>query len=275
MSVETKTKKLNSQHIRTMKGGAPIVGLTAYTASIASAMDPIVDVILVGDSVAMTIYGETTTVGVDLETMIRHGRAVSRAAQRACVVVDMPFGSYEASPAVAFENAARLMGETGCDAVKLEGGVTMAETVDFLTKRGVPVMGHIGLTPQAVNTLGGFKTQGKDDAAVQALLDDAKAMNDAGCFSIVVEGVVETAARRINEVVAIPTIGIGASVECDGQILVTDDLIGLFESFKPKFVKRYAEVMPIIRGAIESFAADVRARRFPDDDHVFHEKKSG
>lgn len=273
MSVHTTSKKITSQHIRARKGGEPIVGLTAYTASMAKAMDAIVDFILVGDSLAMTIYGEDSTVGVDLDTMIRHGRAVVRSTSHACVVVDLPFGDYQASPEQAFMSAARILRETGCDAVKLEGGIEMAETVAFLSTRGVPVMGHIGLTPQSINTMGGFKTQGKDEIAVQELIAAAKSMENAGCFALVVEGVVETASQKINQVMSIPTIGIGASVDCDGQILVVDDVIGLFEDFKPKFVKRYAQVMPTIREAIETFAAEVRARKFPSADHVFGRPK--
>ncbi|MCY0146913.1 3-methyl-2-oxobutanoate hydroxymethyltransferase [Hoeflea sp. G2-23] len=273
MSVHTTSKKITSQHIRARKGGEPIVGLTAYTASMAKAMDAIVDFILVGDSLAMTIYGEDSTVGVDLDTMIRHGRAVVRATSHACVVVDLPFGDYQASPEQAFMSAARILRETGCDAVKLEGGIEMAETVAFLSARGVPVMGHIGLTPQSINTMGGFKTQGKDEVAVQELIAAAKSMENAGCFALVVEGVVESASEKINQVMSIPTIGIGASVDCDGQILVVDDVIGLFEDFKPKFVKRYAQVMPTIREAIETFAAEVRTRQFPSADHVFGRPK--
>lgn len=273
MSVHTTSKKITSQHIRSRKGGEPIVGLTAYTAAMAKAMDSIVDFILVGDSLAMTIYGEDSTVGVDLDTMIRHGRAVVRACNHACVVVDLPFGDYQASPEQAFLSAARILRETGCDAVKLEGGIEMAETVAFLSTRGVPVMGHIGLTPQSINTMGGFKTQGKDELAVQELITAAKAMESAGCFALVIEGVIESASEKINQVMSIPTIGIGASVDCDGQILVVDDVIGMFEDFKPKFVKRYAQVMPTIREAIETFANEVRTRQFPSADHVFGRSK--
>lgn len=256
-----------------MKGGTPIVALTAYTAPIAKAVDPAVDFILVGDSLAMTIYGDDSTVGIDLDTMIRHGRAVTRACEHACVVVDLPFGFYQKSPEQAFESASRILRETGCDAVKLEGGSEMAETVAFLVARGVPVMGHIGLTPQSINTLGGFKTQGKNEEATQILLDDAKAMNEAGCFAVVVEGVIEPVARQIHELLSVPSIGIGASVVCDGQILVTDDAVGMFEAFKPKFVKRYANVMSDIRSAVEAYATEVRDRAFPSDEYVFTGKK--
>ncbi len=272
MSVHTKSKKLTSQDIRAMKGGTPIVALTAYTAPMAKAMDAEADFILVGDSLAMTIYGDDSTVGVDLETMIRHGHAVARACSHACVVVDLPFGFYQRSPEQAFDSASRILRETGCDAVKLEGGAEMAEIVRFLTQRGVPVMGHIGLTPQSINTLGGFKTQGKQEGARDLLLRDAKAMDQAGCFAVVIEGVLEDIAIDLHAVLSVPSIGIGASVECDGQILVSDDLIGMFENFKPKFAKRYAQVMPTIREAIQTYAAEVRSRSFPDADHVFQGK---
>lgn len=274
MSVQAKkVKKLTSQDIRAQKGSTPIVALTAYTAPIAKAMDNLVDFILVGDSLAMTIYGESSTVGIDLDTMIRHGRAVARACNHACVVVDLPFGYYQKSPEQAFESASRVLRETGCDAIKLEGGEEMAETVAFLTVRGVPVMGHIGLTPQAVNTLGGFKIQGKEKEASDTLIRSARAMDEAGCFAVVVEGVVESVAKDIHKVLSVPSIGIGATVDCDGQILVTDDLVGMFEEFKPKFVKRYAELMPQIRDAIETYAAEVRERSFPGKEHTFQSKK--
>ena len=274
MSLQKRITKKTSQHIKAMKGGEPIVALTAYTAPIAKAVDEYADFILVGDSLAMTIYGDDSTVGIDLDTIIRHGAAVAKAATRSCIVVDLPFGFYQRSPEQAFESASRIMRETGCDAIKLEGGAEMAETVAFLTSRGVPVMGHIGLTPQSINTLGGFKTQGKEDGAAEILLADARAMDEAGCFAVVIEGVVEDVARELHEVLSIPSIGIGASVVCDGQILVTDDLIGMFEDFKPKFVKRYAAVMPTIRDAIGTYAEEVRARAFPSEEFVFRAKKS-
>ncbi|MEO1564391.1 MAG: 3-methyl-2-oxobutanoate hydroxymethyltransferase, partial [Pseudomonadota bacterium] len=245
MSLQKKTtKKLTSQSIRAMKGGSPIVALTAYTAPIAKLVDEVADFILVGDSLAMTIYGDDSTVGIDLNTMIRHGHAVARACSHACIVVDLPFGFYQKGPEQAFESASRILRETGCDAVKLEGGAEMTETVKFLTERGVPVMGHIGLTPQSINTLGGFKTQGKEDGARQRLLADAKAMDEAGCFAVVIEGVLEDIAVELHDALSVPSIGIGASVKCDGQILVTDDVIGMFADFKPKFVKRYAQILP-------------------------------
>lgn len=273
MSVQKKSKKLTSLDIRAMKGGTPIVSLTAYSAVMAKTVDPIVDFILVGDSLAMTLYGEDSTVGIDLDTMIRHGHAVARACKHACVVVDLPFGTYQSSPQQAFVSASRVLRESGCDAVKLEGGAEMAETISFLTARGIPVMGHIGLTPQSINTLGGFKTQGKNQAAREKLLNDAKSVNAAGCFAVVVEGVVEEVAEQLHDALSVPSIGIGASVKCDGQILVTDDVIGLFEDFKPKFVKRYAQILPTIREAVEAYASEVRQRQFPDADHVFTTRK--
>lgn len=263
------TKPITPPAIKARKGGEPIVCLTSYTAPMAALVDPHVDLILVGDSLAMTIYGMPSTVGVTLEMMIAHGRAVVRAASRACVVVDLPFGSYEESPAQAFRSASRVMIETGCAAVKLEGGVAMAETIAFLAQRGVPVMAHIGLTPQAVNALGGYAVRGRAEAEAAAIMVDAEAVADAGAFSVVIEKTAEPLARAITERIGPPTIGIGASVGCDGQILVVDDLIGLFTAFRPKFVRRYAEVAAPIEAAIRDYAADVRARRFPGTEHVF------
>jgi len=269
MSVHAGKKKLTAMSLANRRGDTPVVGLTAYTAPIAKAMDEQVDFILVGDSLAMTIYGETSTVGVDLETMIRHGRAVTRACDHACVVVDLPFGSYQASKEQAFHASSRILMKTGCDAVKLEGGVEMAETVAFLVERGIPVMGHVGLTPQAINTLGGFKTQGKDDAAITKLVADATSMDEAGCFSLVIEGVTEAAAIEMIDATKLTTIGIGASAECDGQILVIDDVIGLFDAFKPKFVKRYASILGDVEKAVGTYAEEVRARQFPSADYLF------
>lgn len=269
MSVHSDKKAVTTTHIRAQKKKTPLVGLTAYTASLAAAMDPHVDLILVGDSVAMTIYGEASTLGVSVETMIRHGKAVARSCRHACVVVDLPFGSYQRSPEQAFETASRIMCETGCAAIKLEGGQEMAPTVEFLSQRGVPVMGHVGLTPQAINVLGGFRTQGKDDSTARRLHADAVSMENAGAFALVIEGVIEEIAREMTDSVSIPTIGIGASPACDGQILVVDDVIGLFNAFKPRFVKNYANVLDVAEGAIREFAEEVRYRRFPSDEHVF------
>jgi 3-methyl-2-oxobutanoate hydroxymethyltransferase len=255
------------------KGATPIVCLTAYTTPMARLMDAHVDVMLVGDSLGMVLYGMDTTLGVGVDMMIAHGRAVMRGAEHACVVVDLPFASYQESPAAAYRTAARVMQETGCDAVKLEGGVEMAETVAFLAARGIPVMGHVGLKPQSVKAMGGFAVQGKDEDAARRLIADAKAVAAAGAFTLVVEGTMEPVARAITSAVPIPTIGIGASAACDGQILVVDDILGLFADFTPKFVKRYAELAPEIEAAVKAYADDVRSRAFPGDEHCFGAKR--
>jgi 3-methyl-2-oxobutanoate hydroxymethyltransferase len=255
-----------------VKGSVPIVGLTAYTAPVARLLDPYVDFLLVGDSLGMVVYGFDSTLPVTLDMMIAHGAAVMRATARALIVVDLPFGAYQASPEQAFRNAARIMTETGCAAVKLEGGAEMAETVQFLTRRGVPVMGHVGLMPQSVHAAGGFKVQGRGQHQAERVAADAAAIAEAGAFSIVIEGTVETVARAITERVPVPTIGIGASPACDGQILVTDDVLGTFTEFTPRFVKRYAELAPLISAAAEAYAEDVRARRFPGPEHCFGTK---
>ena len=251
------------------KGGAPIVGLTAYTAPIANLLDPHVDFLLVGDSVGMVVYGFASTLPVTVDMMIAHGAAVMRSSSRALVVVDMPFGSYQESREQAFRTAARILAETSCAAVKLEGGAEMADTVRFLTERGVPVMGHVGLMPQSVNAAGGFKVQGRDRQQAERVSADAAAIAEAGAFSLVIEGTIEPVARAITEAVPVPTIGIGASPMCDGQILVIDDVLGLFTQFKPRFVRRYAELAPLITAAVEAYAEDVRARRFPGPEHCF------
>lgn len=269
MSTETHIGRITVPEIRARKGGEPIVCLTAYSASIAQRLDPHVDLLLVGDSLGMVLYGFESTLSVTVDMMIAHGAAVRRGSRRACLVVDMPFGSYQESPAAAFRTAARLMTETGCSAVKLEGGREMAETIAFLTARGVPVMGHVGLVPQSVHSLGGFRARGREEAQAEAILADARAVAEAGAFSIVLEGMVEPLARSITEAVDVPTIGIGASPACDGQVLVTDDLVGLFGDFTPKFVKRYAELGDAIGEAAAAYAADVRARRFPGPEHCF------
>lgn len=254
--------------IRARKGGTPLVSLTAYTTPMAEFMDAHCDFVLVGDSVGMVLHGLPSTLGVTLEMMILHGRAVKRGLRQAMMVVDMPFGSYEESSEQAFRNAARLMSETDAGAVKLEGGVGMADTIAFLVARGIPVMAHIGLTPQSINTLGGYKVQGRGDAGAQ-LLDDAKAVSNAGAFAVVLEKVPESLANTVTKEVPIPTIGIGASAGCDGQILVVDDMLGLFTKFKPKFVKRYASLGEEAEAAIASYADEVRNRRFPAAEHVF------
>lgn len=235
------------------KGGTPLVSLTAYTTPMAEVMDGICDFVLVGDSVGMVLHGLASTLDVTMEMMILHGQAVRRGLKRSMLVIDMPFGSYEETPQQAFANAARLMRETGAGAVKLEGGQTMAETIAFLTKRGIPVMAHIGLTPQSIHTLGGYKVQGRGDAGGQ-MLADAKAVAEAGAFAVVLEKVPESLADQITRDVAIPTIGIGASGKCDGQILVVDDMLGLFTAFRAKFVKRYANLGEEAKKAVQAYA---------------------
>lgn len=260
--------------IRARKGGSPIVALTAYTTPVARLVDPHCDIALVGDSVGMVLHGMPSTLGVTMEMMILHGRAVVRGCTRAMPVIDMPFGSCEQGPEQAFGNAARLMAETGAQAVKLEGGRHMAETIAFLTARGVPVMAHVGLTPQAVNTLGGYKVVGRG-AEAEAVLADARAVDAAGAFAVVLEKVPSGLARRITEALAIPTIGIGAGPDCDGQVLVVDDMLGLFTAFRPKFVRRYAELGAAAGDAIAAYADDVRARRFPAPEHGFGDELPG
>ncbi len=268
MSIQAETRRVTAPEIRARKGGDPIVSLTSYHAHTAQLLDRHVDVILVGDSLGMVMHGLETTVPVTVEMMIVHGRAVVRGTKRALIVVDLPFGSYEASPVEAFHTAARVLKETGAGAIKLEGGRRMAETVRFLVDRGVPVMGHVGLTPQAINTLGSFKARGRDDAEADEILADAHAVAEAGAFSIVLEAIAEPLARRITQEVATPTIGIGGSPACDGQILVLEDMLGLAPRV-PKFVKRYAELGPAIEEAVATYAQEVRARTFPAAEHVY------
>jgi 3-methyl-2-oxobutanoate hydroxymethyltransferase len=268
VSVSKRIKAPTPSDILARKGGTPIVSLTAYTTPIAQLVDPHCDFVLVGDSLGMVVHGLPSTLGVTMEMMILHGQAVARGLSQAMMVVDMPFGSYEESPQQAFRNASRLMAETGAAAVKLEGGVAMAETIAFLTARGVPVQAHIGLTPQAINTLGGYKVQGRG-ADADRVLADAHAVADAGAFSVVLEKVPAALADRITAEVPIPTIGIGASVGCDGQVLVIDDMLGLFTAFKPKFAKRYAELGQAADAAIAAYAREVRERSFPGPEHVF------
>jgi 3-methyl-2-oxobutanoate hydroxymethyltransferase len=250
------------------KGKDPIVCLTAYTTPVAQLVDRHCDVVLVGDSVGMVLHGLPSTLSVTLDMMILHGKAVHRGLEHALMVVDMPFGSYEQGKEQAFRNAARLMAETGSAAVKLEGGEVMAETIRFLTSRGIPVMGHVGLTPQSVNVFGGYKVQGRGEDG-DRIFRDAIAVAEAGAFAIVLEKVPEPLARRITAEVAMPTIGIGASAACDGQILVVDDILGMFTGFRPKFVRRYAELGSEADAAIAAYAADVREGRFPAAEHLF------
>lgn len=250
-------------------GAEPLVCLTAYTVLTARLLDAHTDLLLVGDSLGMVLYGLETTVGVTLDMMIAHGQAVMRGAKRSCVIVDMPFGSYQESPEMAFRNAAHIMKEVGCAGIKIEGGEEMAETVRFLSQRGIPVLGHVGLMPQSVNTAGGFKARGRGDAEAATILTDAKAIADAGAFALVVEGVMEPLARRITDEVDVPTIGIGGSPACDGQILVTEDMAGLFTDFKPKFVKRYMDLGAGIAESARRYAEEVRSGAFPGPEHCF------
>jgi 3-methyl-2-oxobutanoate hydroxymethyltransferase len=272
VSVQKQIKRLTAPDIRARKGGDPIVCLTSYHAHTAQVLDEHCDVILVGDSLGMVMHGLETTVPVTLDMMILQGRAVMRGSQRALVVVDMPFGCYEASKEDAFHSCVRVLKETGCGAVKLEGGVRMAETIRFLVERGVPVMAHIGMTPQAINTLGSFRARGREEADWGPIEDDAKAVDQAGAFSIVVEAVAEPLARKITSDCHAPTIGIGASIACDGQVLVLEDMLGLSPRV-PKFVKQYADLGPSIGKAVETYAREVRARSFPGPEHVYGMKK--
>lgn len=264
-------KRLTVPAIRQRKGGEPLVMLTAYTVRTAQLLDPHCDLLLVGDSLGQVVYGLPSTVPVTLEMMAAHGAAVVRGSYRSVVVIDMPFGSYEASPEKAFESAAFLLKQTGAAAVKLEGGETMAPTVRFLSERGVPVMGHVGLTPQAVNALGGYGARGRTQAEAAKIVADATAVADAGAFAIVIEGVVEPIAVAITEQVACPTIGIGASARCDGQVLVAEDMLGLFER-TARFVKRYDDLAGRIGDAAARYAEEVRSRAFPTADQVYAPK---
>ncbi len=269
ISVDKRPKRQNTaKQIASRKGEEPIVCLTAYITPMAARMDKHCDLILVGDSVGMVLYGLDSTLGVDLETMIRHGRAVTRGAKEALVVVDMPFGTYEESKEQAFRNAARVISETGAGAVKVEGGIEMAETVEFLVKRGVPVMGHVGLMPQSVNTSGGYAAQGRTLDEWDPIIKDAQAIEKAGAFAIVLEGVAEPLAKKVTEDTSVPIIGIGASAACDGQILVTEDMLGLF-AINPKFVKRFAELGESIEGAIADYSQEVRSRSFPSEAQTY------
>jgi len=268
VSHQTVIKRITAPDIAKRKGGVPIVVLTSYHAQSASLIDPHVDILMVGDSLGMVMYGLETTVPVPLDLMIAHAKAVVRASERALVVVDMPFGSYEESPAVAFRSAARILKETGCGAVKLEGGVQMAETIEYLTARGVPVMAHIGMTPQAVNQLGGFAARGRRRAEWARFEDDARAVAEAGAFAMVIEAIAERLAARITRAVSVPTIGIGASAECDGQVLVLEDMLGLSPRV-PKFVKEYAQLRFAVEDAVRAYSADVRERSFPSGEHTY------
>jgi len=273
VSVQDEIKRITAPDIRARKGGKPIVSLTSYHAHTARLLDRHCDFILVGDSLGMVMHGLESTVPVTLEMMILQGQAVMRGTKRALVVVDLPFGSYEGSREQAFASAARAMKETGCGAIKLEGGTRMAETIAFLAQRGIPVMGHVGLTPQAINALGSFRAQGRREEEWAAIEADAMAVAEAGAFAVVLEAMAEPLAARITRSVAIPTIGIGASAACDGQILVLEDMLGLSPRV-PKFVKRYADLGGAIEDAVASYALEVRSRAFPAESNVYHLAKS-
>ena len=268
-------KRLTVPKIRARKKDGkveePIVMLTAYTARQAQLLDAHCDLLLVGDSLGQVIYGLPSTVPVTMEMMANHAAAVVRGSYHALVIVDMPFGSYEASPKQAFESAARLLKESGAAGVKLEGGEAMADTVAFLTQRGIPVMGHVGLTPQAVNVLGGYAARGRSDAEAEKIVGDAKALDEAGAFAVVVEGVVEPIAVEVTRALSCPTIGIGASAQCDGQVLVTDDMLGMFDRV-PRFVKTYANIAETVENSVRRYAEEVRSRSFPGEDQTYQPK---
>ncbi len=265
------SKRASTLQIRNMKGKTPIVCLTAYTAPFAKIIDSYVDIILVGDSLGMVLYGFESTLAVTLDIMIAHAGAVTRSSSRACVVVDMPFGSYQVSKELAFKNAVKLMSESGCSAVKLEGGKHIADTVKFLVDRGIPVVGHIGLTPQSVHALGGYRHQGRNKKDEGRLIEEAKSLEEAGAFAIVLESIREPVARSITSKLEIPTIGIGASPSCDGQVLVTEDMTGLLGKDVPSFVKRYAELDISLEEAVKKFAGEVRNREFPTKEFCYTE----
>ena len=258
-------------HKRDGKVEEPLVMLTAYTARQAQLLDAHCDILLVGDSLAQVIYGLPSTIPVTLDMMANHAAAVVRGSYHAVVVVDMPFGSYEASKEQAFESAAYLLKQSGAAAVKLEGGEQMAETVAFLNQRGIPVMGHVGLTPQAVNVLGGYMARGRSDAEADKIVNDAEALDEAGAFAIVIEGMVEPIAIEVTKAVSCPTIGIGASAQCDGQVLVTEDMLGMFERV-PRFVKKYEAIADVIEKTVAQYAEEVRERSFPGPDQTYQPK---
>jgi 3-methyl-2-oxobutanoate hydroxymethyltransferase len=262
-------QRLSIPDIKGRKNREPVVCLTAYTAPMARILDRHADLLLVGDSLGNVLYGLENTLAVDLEMMIRHGQAVMRSAQKACVIVDMPFGTYEESQEQAYRNAMRVMKETGCDGVKLEGGEHMAPTIQYLTSRNIPVMAHIGLLPQSVLKDGGYKVKGKTLDEETRLIADAKTIEKAGAFAVVIEGTVEDVSAKITKAISIPTIGIGASAACDGQVLVAEDMLGMLEGHTPKFVKKYAQLAEQIENAAATYASEVRARVFPGETQVY------
>jgi len=268
MSAQTHISRMTAPAITARKGGEPVVCLTAYDAPTAAILDEHCDLILVGDSVGMVVHGLTTTVGVSLDMMIMHGKAVMRGSQKALVVVDLPFGSYEDSPVTAFQNASRVMMETGCQAVKIESGSYAAETISYLVERGIPVMSHVGLRPQSMNVLGGFRARGRNKEVADEIIENAIAADKAGSFAVVVEGVSAKLAEKVTKAVSIPTIGIGASAGCDGQILVTPDMLGLFDRV-PKFVKKYGDLKGFVEDAVGSYAKEVKNRSFPGEANTY------
>jgi len=268
MSAQNSLKRITAPDITARKGHEPIVCLTAYDAPTAALIDEYCDVILVGDSVGMVVHGLSTTVGVTLDMMILHGQAVMRGSHKALVVVDLPFGYYEDSPERAFKSAARVMRETGCQAVKIESGSYAAETIAYLVERGIPVMSHVGLRPQSMNVLGGFRARGRTQEVADQIVENAIAATEAGSFAVVVEGVSAELADKVTKAVSIPTIGIGASSGCDGQILVTPDMLGQ-ELRVPKFVKKYADLEGLIRDSVKSYADEVKARKFPSEQYTY------
>ena len=272
MSVQSKISRMTAPKITARKGGEPIVCLTAYDAPTAVLIDPYCDLILVGDSVGMVVHGLSSTVGVTLDMMIMHGQAVMRGAEQALVVVDLPFGSYEDHPETAFKSASRVLMETGCQAVKIESGSYAAETISYLTERGIPVMSHVGLRPQSVNVLGGYRARGRDDKVANEIVSNAKAAAEAGSFAIVVEGVNTDLADEVTKAVPVPTIGIGASANCDGQILVTPDMMGMFD-WTPKFVKKYGDMKGLIEAAAKQYADEVKTRTFPSGKYTYQFSK--
>lgn len=272
MSAQNTIHRMTAPQITERKGGEPIVCLTAYDAPTAAILDEHCDLILVGDSVGMVVHGLTTTVGVTLDMMILHGQAVMRGAHRALVVVDLPFGSYEDSPETAFRSASRVMMETGCQAVKIESGSYAAATVRYLVERGIPVMSHVGLRPQSMNVLGGFRARGRTQAVEDEIIRNAIAAAEAGSFAVVVEGTSVDIAEKVTKAVDIPTIGIGASSGCDGQILVTPDMLGMFPRV-PKFVKKYGHMGDLIEKSVSEYARDVKSRAFPFPENTYTFKK--
>ncbi|MEM9809934.1 MAG: 3-methyl-2-oxobutanoate hydroxymethyltransferase [Pseudomonadota bacterium] len=274
MSKHTQNSRATSASIKARKGGVPIVSLTAYDAPTAEVLDPHCDVLLVGDSVGMVVHGLPSTVGVTLDMMIMHGQAVMRGASTALVVVDLPFGSYESSAEQAFTSAARVLQETGAGAVKIESGIYAADTVAYLVERGIPVMAHVGLRPQAALVTGGFKAKGRSASERDLVIEEARASDDAGAFAMVIEGIDESLASEITKIVSCPTIGIGASSTCDGQILVTPDMLGMF-AWTPKFVRKYADQRADMEKAARQYADDVKTRNFPGDAETYRLKKDG